>query len=578
MRFMFKSIALSALLIGMFLNASQAFTLKIPQVNTKLPTAQKFVIKRGGNLTGFFQYGDFAPSRLDEINTMKAVGLDFIRLPIEPSRFYDANSLNWQRLNATIARANQLGLTVIVDLHPIFSTQDAALTGNGDPRYTALLTKMANYLSKYNQNKVALELMNEPIAAGDDKCPAEFNWNNWQRKFYTAARAGNKNITLILTGACWGGIDGLLKVEKIADPNVIYSFHDYDPFQFSHQSASWTGLEQIYLRQVPYPARPSAIARILPTILYGVPTEAQKTLYRDGLTGYGESGYNCASMLARMTEAKNWAIKNNVRLILGEFGVLQDHAPPQDRIVCLRDMREIAESLGIAHAVWDFSVDGNFGPYRNGKLEAGALAALGLKVPASAIATPANPPINAALKANPAVTKTLAIANFENGSNNLLGMPINYFNFGKPTLPSYSVADASGAAPISEGKIAFDFSIPPANEFGGVGVNIPTGNIINSQFSHVRFTLSATSGGQFRVGLSGNKIDTGGDYPQMTIFATAEPTQFTIAFSMFTQAGWGTKANLADLIANFNGIEITATEVGKPGRIYIDDVQLLNMR
>ena len=241
-------------------------------------------------------------------------------------------------------------------------------------------------------------------------------------------------------------------------------------------------------------------------------------------------------------------------------------------------MREVAESLGIAHAVWGFGVDGNFGPYRNGKLEAGALAALGLKVPASSIATPQNPPINAALKANPAVTKTLAIANFENGSNNLLGMPINYFNFGKPVLPSFSAAGENGATPISDGKIAFDFSIPPANEFGGVGVNIPTGNIINSQFSHVRFTLSATNGGQFRVGLSGNKIDTGGDYPQMTIVAMAEPTQFTIAFSMFTQAGWCKKANLADLIANFNGIEITATEVGKSGRIYIDDVQLLNMQ
>ena len=420
--------------------------------------------------------------------------------------------------------------------------------------------------------------MNEPIATGDDKCPADFNWNSWQRKFYAAARAGNKNITLILTGACWGGIDGLLKVEKIADPNVIYSFHDYDPFQFSHQSASWTGLEQFYLRQVPYPARPSAIARIMPTILYGVPTEVQKVLYRNILTAYGESGFNRASMLARMTEAKNWATKNNVRLIMGEFGVLSDNAPPQDRIVCLRDMREVAESLSIAHAVWDFSVNGNFGPYRNGKLEAGALAALGLKVPASAIATPANPPIDAAFKANPALIKSLPIANFDNGSNNLLGMPIQYFNYGKPTLPTFTAADASGAAPISDGKIAFDFSVPSANEYGGVGVNIPTGNIINSQFSHVRFTLSATNGGQFKVSLSGNKIDTGGDYPQMTIVATTEPTQFTIPFSVFAQAGWGTKADLADLITNFDGIEITAAEVGKPGRVYIYDVQLLNMQ
>lgn len=38
----------------MLLNKSQVFTLKIPQINTKLPIAQKFVIKRGGNLTDFF--------------------------------------------------------------------------------------------------------------------------------------------------------------------------------------------------------------------------------------------------------------------------------------------------------------------------------------------------------------------------------------------------------------------------------------------------------------------------------------------------------------------------------------------
>ena len=590
MRFVFKAVVLSAFVISLFLNTTQAFTLKPPQINAKLPTTQQFVIKRGGNLTGFFQYGDFSASRLNELNTMKEVGLDFIRLPIEPTRFYDTNSPNWQRLNTTITRANQLGLTVIVDLHPIFSTQDAALTGNGDPRYLVLLTKMSQFLANYKQTKVALELMNEPIAPGDDKCPANFDWNKWQRKFYAAARAGNKNITLILTGACWGGINGLLKVERIADTNVIYSFHFYEPFQFTHQSASWAGLEQIYLRQVPYPARPDSVARIMPTVLYGVPTEAQKVLYRDTLTAYGESGFDRASMLVQMVDAKNWAAKNKVRLMMGEFGVLTYNAPPQDRIKCLRDMREVAESLGFSHAVWDFSSDGNFGPYRNGKLEAGALVALGLKVPATALATPANMPINTAIKANPAVIKTLLIANFDNGSENLLGMPIDYFNYGKPKISEFTAPNVNGSAPVSDGKILFDFNIPPNNEFGGVAVNIPTGNIVNSQFTHVRFTLSAVNAGKnsekngeknsakFRVGLGGNKKITGGDYPQITIEATNEPTQFTIPFDMFVQAGWGKKAKLADLITSFDAIEITATEVGKPGRVYIDDVQLLNMQ
>jgi hypothetical protein len=199
-------------------------------------------------------------------------------------------------------------------------------------------------------------------------------------------------------------------------------------------------------------------------------------------------------------------------------------------------------------------------------------------VPATAVATPANLPINTALTANPAVINTLPIANFDNGSQNLVGMPINYFNYGKPALPVFTPPDANGNAPISNGKIMFDFSIPPNNEYGGVAVSIPTGNITNSQFTHVRITLSSINGGQFRVGLAGNKINTGGDYPQMTIVATSEPTQFTIPFSVFTQAGWGKKANLADLIANFDAIEITATDVGKPGRIYIDDVQLLKMQ
>lgn len=541
-------------------------------------TNQVFNIKRGGNLTGFFQYGEFTPSRLNEINTMHAVGLDFIRLPIEPSRFYAANSVNWQHLNTTIAHANKLGLTVIVDFHPDFSTQDAALAGDGDPRYVALLTKMAKYLAKYNQNKVALELMNEPIAAGDDKCPADFNWNKWQQHFYKAARAGNKNITLILTGACWGGIEGLLAVDKVPDNHVIYSFHYYEPFQFTHQSASWAGVEQLYLRQVPYPPAPEKINHILPSIIYGVPTDSQKKLYKDTLTTYGQSGFNRASMQAQLLKAKNWAIKNNARLMMGEFGVLLNNAPPQDRVAYFRDLREVAESQGISHAIWDFSTEGNFGPYRNGKLEAGVLLALGLKVPAITLATPTNPASNSALKANPEVIKTQTIADFNKGSQNLAGMPTQYFNYGKPVLPTFSAANIDGSAPVLDGKIVFDFNIAATSEYGVIGVNIPTGPIINNQFTHVRLTLSSTNSGQFKVGLGGNKIDTDGDYPQISIFSTSQPTQFTIPFTMFVQAGWGKKASLVDLIANFDAIEITANEVGKPGRIYIDDVQLLKMQ
>jgi endoglucanase len=531
-----------------------------------------FVIKRGGNLTGFFQYGDFSPARLTELNTMKAVGLDFFRLPIEPARFYDAASPDWKNLATTITKANQLGLSVIVDLHPVQSTQDLALTGNGDPRYPALLTNMAKFLTRFNQSKVALELMNEPIAPGDDKCAANFIWDDFQAKFYKAARAGSKNITLIVTGACWGGIDGLEKVKTIADTNLIYSFHNYDPMLFTHQGASWTGAEQWYLRQMPYPATVDGVANIMPTVLYGVPSASRRMAYRTTLELYGQSGFGRAKLAQTLGRAKTWAKRNNVRLIMGEFGVLATDAPPQDRVRWLRDMREIAESLGIPHAVWDFSSTGDFGPYRQGKLEAGALLALGLTAPKTAIATPPNPPIDSMIPANPVVATQTEIANFNSGSTNLAGASTQYFTYGKPADSTATAPSANGAAPIENGQIVFDYSIPASNEFGGVTSVVPVGNINSSQFTHISFDAAVIGGGQLVIALANDKIDTAGDHPQNRLQADDQMTHFSIPFSMFRQAGWGKAVNVNDVIRGITKVEISAFEVGKAGKVIIDNV------
>jgi endoglucanase len=550
------------------------------QAGKPLNKSEHFAIKRGGNLTGFFQYGDFVPARLKELETMKTLGLDFFRLPIEPTRFYDSASPDWQNLETTISTANKLGLSVIVDLHPIQSTQDAALMNEGDPRYAALLTKMAQFLTKFDRAKVALELMNEPIApitaTNADKCAANFDWNKWQAKFYAAARAGAKDLTLVLTGACWGGIDGLLKVKTMTDPNVIYSFHNYDPMLFTHQGASWTGPEQWYLRQMPYPPTPDNVAKIAPTILADVPSAKQRNTYRAQLDDYSRTGFGRTQMAQNLTRAAQWAKRNNARLFLGEFGVLSDNAPPQDRLVWLRDMRETAESLGIAHAVWDFSQTGNFGPYRDGKLEVGVLQALGLTVPADAIATPPNPNIDGTIAANPVAGLSVEIANFNAGSVNNAGEPTQYFTYGKPTEATATKSAPNGAAPIENGQVRFDYHIPANDEFGGVTVVVPTGKINTNQFSHVYFEAAIIGGGKLNVALACDKVDTGGDNPQVSVQADDEMTKFSIPFSRFKQAGWGKAVNAQDVIAALNKIEITAVEPGKR-KVKIDNIGFVKM-
>ena len=213
--------------------------------------AKTFAPKRGVNVTGWFQYGEFRESRFSELQKLHDMGADFIRLPLEPTKFYDASSAVWPQLERTLTETKRLGLRVIVDLHPLFNTQRLALTG--DPRYPALLTKLATLLPKYGLSNVALELMNEPISPVGDSCEPSFDWNPFQQKFYSAARAGSKTLTLIATGKCWGGVGGLLELKPlqqggVQDKNVIYSLHDYDPMFFTHQGASWAGWQLSYAR------------------------------------------------------------------------------------------------------------------------------------------------------------------------------------------------------------------------------------------------------------------------------------------------------------------------------------------
>ena len=41
---------------------------------------------------------------------------------------------------------------------------------------------------------------------------------------------------------------------------MIYTFHDYEPFPFTHQGATWTDPAVAPLRDVPYPSTPENVA------------------------------------------------------------------------------------------------------------------------------------------------------------------------------------------------------------------------------------------------------------------------------------------------------------------------------
>lgn len=355
-----------------------ALALMMPAARAAMPPGRLATLARGVNLTNWFRF----PPRQDDAHFrdyiddatlagLRHAGFTFVRLAVQPELMLthagqpDAHRL--ALLTAAIARIERHGLGVVVGWHP--QTWHLESSAVQQQQLQVLWARLAERLRPLDPALTFPEVLNEPVFP-----KAEPAWEALQQKVLARIRAALPRATVILTGNDWGSIDGLVGLHPVADDNVVYSFHTYDPAVLTTLGSFEPTLDRAALARLPFPVEGAHACD-------AAVDAARDQRTRDVIRYYCSGHWDAAKLRARVDQAAAWGRRNHAAVLAGEFGA-SDRLPQATRLAWIAAMRRAFEADGIGWALWgyDDSMGFDIHPYRAPRLplDPALLRALGL--------------------------------------------------------------------------------------------------------------------------------------------------------------------------------------------------------
>jgi hypothetical protein len=321
---------------------------------------------RGINITGWFRH----PARLDPealrrylprsaAASLRSAGFDFVRLAVDPAPLSGITVR--AALADSIAGLLAVGLRVIVCPHPSGWALETRAEDRGKLHQAWSL--LGPVLARFDPALVLAEVLNEPVFPNDPN-----GWAALQRAVLATMRTSLPRHTVVLTGHDWSSIAGLTKLTPPPDRNAVYTFHFYDPVELTSLAAWRAGIDRPALAKLSFPSGNGSA-------LSADPATAAVIRY------YHASGWNAASITARIDAAAEWGAKHGVPVLAGEFGATTALNAPA-RLAWLGAVRTACEMRGIGWALWGLDDVMGFDTPRpvpaDLRLDAGVLRALGV--------------------------------------------------------------------------------------------------------------------------------------------------------------------------------------------------------
>lgn len=254
---------------------------------------------------------------------VKQKGFTAIRLPAKFSGYasirppFKIRRDFWLRIDWAIQRAKTRGLAIIIDLHHFDEIMGAQEYQKG--RFLGMWRQIAERY-KNQPESVIFELYNEPHGEHEPY------WNENLAAALAVVRESNPTRAVIVGPNGWNSASEFKNLKLPDDPNLILTFHNYVPFKFTHQGASWAG--------------PDA-TNWLGTTWTGTPEQqAEVRQYLDLALEYSKA--------------------TNHPVFMGEFGAF-NRADMNSRAAWTKFTREEAEARGFSWGYWEFN--GGFGVY-----------------------------------------------------------------------------------------------------------------------------------------------------------------------------------------------------------------------
>jgi hypothetical protein len=314
------------------------------------------------------------------------IGFDFLRLRVAMAPWTDTGSVADQQKALTLANeiiqqalSKGMRVDVVMMAGSLSTTTAAGLICTADPSALAAWTAgwQAVLALLPDTFHVAFEPLNEPpdCAEGDKV------WDAAQLSLYYQVRAFRRAVKFVVYGHHWGDNAGsdftsLDPTAYLGDPNVLFTFHYYDPFAFTGQGLSWlldgrfkylTGVTWPYDAANAQAALENALSLLEqdPNLTLGQRATFENELAAD-IASYATSGTSTYQM-AQFAKVQSWARVNHVNpreILVGEYGVarpshntLGDPLPTSP--AWLSTVLTAAHRIGFAAAVWD--LDSGFG-------------------------------------------------------------------------------------------------------------------------------------------------------------------------------------------------------------------------